>query len=632
MYRQILKQYWGYDDFRGIQREIIDSIGSGKDTLGLMPTGGGKSITFQVPAIAKEGVCIVVTPLIALMKDQVQHLRENGVSAEAVYSGMSHSEILKALENCILGHVKLLYVSPERLGSQIFITKFRHMDVSFITVDEAHCISQWGYDFRPSYLRIAEIRKLKPGTPILALTATATPDVIQDIQKKLEFNEENVFKMSFERKNVIYVVRKCEDKNSQLLHILNSVPGCSIVYTRSRKGTRDISKFLNDNGVSATFYHAGLENANKDQRQKEWRTDLTRVMVATNAFGMGIDKPDVRLVIHMDCPDSIEAYFQEAGRAGRDGKRSYAVLLYNNHDTAKLHHRIPDTYPDKEIIKQVYEHLAYFYQVAEGFGNGHSFMFDIEKFCRAYSFYPVHVESSLQILQNAGYIEYDADPQTRARLRFRLERDQLYMLHDLTPNEDKVVQMVLRMYPGLFTDYIFIDEAMIALKTGLDQNTVYQVLMVLSKRGIVHFIPQLKMPFITYMRDRVDMDKVVIPPSIYEDRRREMMKRIDSVIEYATDDSVCRSVKLLEYFGEKGAEECRRCDVCTSENNADPSAAKILSAEEAITNLLNDGSWHEITELHKLKFPTDKMNTALRHLLQEEIVIAGNEGIKLKKH
>ena len=383
-YRDILKQYWGYDDFRGIQREIIESIGAGHDTLGLMPTGGGKSITFQVPALAKEGVCIVITPLIALMKDQVMNLRRRGIRADAIHSGLAHDDILRILENAVFGGVKLLYVSPERLGSEIFLKKLGHMQVSFVCVDEAHCISQWGYDFRPSYLAISSIRKVLPDVPVLALTATATPLVVQDIQDKLtspltpQAPKFNVFRMSFERQNLAYVVRHVSDKEQQMLHILNNVGGSAIVYTRSRRRTKEIAAMLSAAGLSATFFHAGLDNTEKDHRQKAWQADRVRIMVATNAFGMGIDKPDVRVVIHADCPDSIEAYFQEAGRAGRDGQKAYAVLLFNGGDRLKLLKRISDTFPEKDEIREVYNHLAYFYQVAVGSGYDHVFEFPIE--------------------------------------------------------------------------------------------------------------------------------------------------------------------------------------------------------------------------------------------------------------
>ena len=382
-YHEILKQYWGYDNFRGIQEEIISSIGKGQDTLGLMPTGGGKSITFQVPALAQDGLCLVITPLIALMKDQVRNLRERGIKALAIYSGMTREEIVVALENCIFGDYKFLYISPERLDTEIFQTKLRHMKVSMITIDESHCISQWGYDFRPAYLKIADIREMLPDVPVLALTATATPEVVKDIQDKLKFREgSQTFRMSFERKNLAYVVRRTENKLEELLHILRSMPGSAIVYTRNRKHTREVAELLIENGITATFYHAGLNNDVKDLRQKSWITGESRVMVATNAFGMGIDKPDVRLVVHIDMPDSPEAYFQEAGRAGRDGQKAYAVLLSSKSDKTNLNKRIPDTFPDKEYIRKVYEDIQFYYQMAMGDGRGCTFAFNIDEFCR----------------------------------------------------------------------------------------------------------------------------------------------------------------------------------------------------------------------------------------------------------
>ena len=390
-YREILKEYWGYDNFRGIQEDIIQSIGSGRDTLGLMPTGGGKSITFQVPAMAKEGLCIVITPLIALMKDQVRNLRDRGIKAIAIYSGMTREEIIIALENCIFGNYKFLYISPERLDTEIFRIKLRSMNVSMITVDESHCISQWGYDFRPAYLKISEIRTLLPDVPILALTATATPEVVKDIQQRLAFKEENVFRMSFERKNLAYIVRKTEYKTEELLHILKHVSGSAIVYAHNRKRTKEYSQILNENGITATFYHAGLSNETKDLRQKSWVSGETRVMVATNAFGMGIDKPDVRLVLHIDIPDSPEAYFQEAGRGGRDGKKAYAVLLYAKSDKTTLKKRISDTFPEKDYIRTVYEHLNYYYQMAMGDGYGCTREFNIDEFCRNFKHFPIQV-------------------------------------------------------------------------------------------------------------------------------------------------------------------------------------------------------------------------------------------------
>ena len=564
-FQSILQKYWGYPDFRGIQRNIIESIANGRDTLGLMPTGGGKSITFQVPALAQEGVCIVITPLIALMKDQVQHLREHGILADAIYADKSRSEILQTLDNAIFGGVKILYVSPERLASEMFQTKLRHIHVSFITVDEAHCISQWGYDFRPSYLQIASIREMKPGIPILALTATATPEVVDDIQERLHFKEKNVFKMSFERKNLAYVVREAEDKQGEMIHILQSVGGSAIVYARSRKRAKEMAQLLSQQGITATFYHAGLDPDVKDQRQKAWQKDEVRVMCATNAFGMGIDKPDVRVVIHIDCPDSLEAYFQEAGRAGRDGQKSYAVLLYNKHDELKLCKRVDDTFPPKELIQDIYEHLAYFYQIGVGSGQGKTFEFDIEKFCVTYKYFPTKVDAALRILERSGYLHYEDNPDGKARVMFLLGRNDLYQLDQLAPSQDAVVTALLRSYGSLFVDLTYIDETMIARQAELTIQQVYFALKSLAARHIIQFIPRRKIPFISYTRDRVDGDKVVIPKEVWESRRKQYEKRIKSMIRYAKNDEVCRSRQLLAYFGEKNDSECNQCDVCLAD-------------------------------------------------------------------
>ena len=568
-FQSILQKYWGYPDFRGIQRNIIESIASGRDTLGLMPTGGGKSITFQVPALAQEGVCIVITPLIALMKDQVLHLKERGILADAIYADKSRSEILQTLDNTIFGGVKILYVSPERLASEMFQTKLRHIHVSFITVDEAHCISQWGYDFRPSYLQIADIREMKPGVPILALTATATPEVVEDIQEKLHFSEKNVFKMSFERKNLAYVVREAEDKQNEMIHILQSVGGSAIIYARSRKRTKEMAQLLSQQGITATFYHAGLDPDVKDQRQKAWQKDEVRVMCATNAFGMGIDKPDVRMVIHIDCPDSLEAYFQEAGRAGRDGQKSYAVLLYNKHDELKLSKRVEDTFPQKELIQDIYEHLAYFYQIGVGSGQGKTFEFDIEKFCVTYKYFPTKVDAALRILERSGYLHYEDNPDGKARVMFLLGRNDLYLLDQLSPSQDAVVTALLRSYGSLFVDLTYIDEAMIARQAELTIQQVYFALKSLAARHIIKFIPRRKIPFITYTRDRVDGAKVVIPKEVWESRREQYEKRIKSMIHYAKNDEECRSKQLLAYFGEENDNECKQCDVCLANREDD---------------------------------------------------------------
>lgn len=617
-FQEILHTYWGYSDFRGIQRDIIESIANGRDTLGLMPTGGGKSITFQVPALAKEGVCIVITPLIALMKDQVQHLKERGIQAAAIHADMSRSEVVQTLENCIFGGIKILYISPERLASEIFQVKLRHINVSFITVDEAHCISQWGYDFRPSYLNIADIRTMKPGTPILALTATATPDVVNDIQEKLHFEKKNVFKMSFERKNLAYIVRTVGDKDYEMIHILRCVGGAAIVYCRSRKRTKEIAALLNKNGIKSTFYHAGLLPTVKDERQRAWQNNEIRVIVATNAFGMGIDKPDVRMVIHIDCPDSLEAYFQEAGRAGRDGNKAYAVLLYDPSDERKLKKRIDDTFPPKDFIRNVYEHLAYFFQVGIASGRGKTFEFNIDKFSYIYKFFPIRVDAALRILERCGYIHYEDNPDGKARLMFCLNRNELYLLDNLSPKEDAIVTALLRTYGGLFTDYVYIDESLIAYQADTSIEQVYVTLKNFSARHIVQFIPRRKTPYITYAKDRIDGEKVIIPNEVWEQRREQYAHRIEGILRYAKEDYICRSRQLLAYFGEATQEDCHQCDVCLEQYTDNTTKDKYFKeAQQAIRQLLGDHKPHFITELRDILLPSQYVDEALEFLVGE---------------
>ena len=620
-YQQILKQYWGYDDFRGIQREIIESVGAGHDTLGLMPTGGGKSITFQVPALAMEGVCIVITPLIALMKDQVHHLRQRGIMAAAVYSGMQRDDILRVLENCILGNTKLLYVSPERLGSELFQTKLKHMQVSFITVDEAHCISQWGYDFRPSYLQIADIRRICPDVPVLALTATATPKVVEDICERLSMEEWqrekfNVFRMSFERKNLTYLVSYAVDKRTELIQLLEGEKGAAIVYVRSRRHAREIAEHLTEAGLSATFYHAGLEHAEKDKRQRDWQHDRVRIMVATNAFGMGIDKPDVRIVAHYDLPDSIESYFQEAGRAGRDGQPARAVLLYNNADEPKLIKRVSDTFPEKDYIRKVYDHLAYYYQIATGDGYGVSREFNIDDFCHKFNHFPIRVHSALQILQRAGYIEYTEEQDNQARVKFLVTRDDLYRLRGENPNEEKVIIALLRNYGGLFADYGFIDESLIAHQCALKSHEVYDILKELSMKHVIHFIPRKQVPYIRYMQRREDSEHVRLSKEVYEERLHQYQERINAMLHYTKSKEKCRSRLLLEYFGEKGTKDCGQCDVCQSHQPHDTK-----QAQQQILTLLSDRKRHHVTELLRLRLPKEEQDAALTYLMQVEYII-----------
>ena len=568
-YQEILKQYWGYDSFRDLQEEIITSIGEGKDTLGLMPTGGGKSITFQVPALAQSGLCIVITPLIALMKDQVQNLRKRGIKALAIYSGMTRQEIVTALENCIFGDYKFLYISPERLDTEIFRIKLRSMKVSMITVDESHCISQWGYDFRPAYLKIAEIRELLPGVPVLALTATATPEVVKDIQSRLNFREENGFRMSFERKNLAYIVRKTDNKTGELLHILKRIDGSAIIYVRNRRRTKEITELLMQEGITADFYHAGLDNAVKDLRQKRWQNGEIRVMVATNAFGMGIDKPDVRIVLHIDLPDSPEAYFQEAGRAGRDGLKAYAVILYAKSDKMTLHKRVADTFPEKEYILQVYEHLQYYYQMAMGDGFQCIREFNLEEFCRKFKYFPVPVDSALKILTQAGYLEYTDEQDNASRILFTIRRDELYKLREMGTEAETLIQTILRSYTGVFTDYAYISEDTLAIRTGLTRQQIYNILVTLTKRRIVDYIPHKKTPYIIYTRERLELRYLHIPASVYEERKARYEARIKAMEEYVTSESVCRSRMLLRYFGEKNEHNCKQCDVCLNRHETD---------------------------------------------------------------
>lgn len=623
-YIKILSDYWGFDSFRGIQREIIDSICAGHDTLGLMPTGGGKSITFQVPALSMSGVCIVITPLIALMKDQVAHLRQKGIKAAAIYSGMMHADIIATLENAIFGGVKILYVSPERLSSELFQKKLSHMKVSFITVDEAHCISQWGYDFRPSYLKISDIRRIKPDAPILALTATATPHVVDDIQNQLGFKQKNVFRMSFERKNLAYIVKRTEDKVREIFRLLDENDGSAIIYTRNRKHTKEIAKEINDNGISATFYHAGLENSVRDQRQKDWQEGKARVMVATNAFGMGIDKADVRLVIHIDCPDSLEAYFQEAGRAGRDGLPAKAILLYNGNDKAKMQRRISDNFPDKDCIRQIYEHLAYFYQIAMGSGYGYRFEFNSDKFCKYFKHSQIQVDSALKILSRAGYIEYEDERENKAQVTMLLRREDLYRLNSLSNEENAVVTALLRNYGGMFSDFCLIDESLIAMEAGLDRETTYNILKTLTQRRILQFIPRKKIPHVRYIQRREEAERLVFTKEVYDDRKAEYTERIKAMIAYAENDDICRSRQLLRYFGEKRSDDCGQCDVCIAHSGRQIHASALKSAKDEIMKLLADRQPHRITELAYNKTATDAMKEALEYLISEEIIYVDN--------
>lgn len=629
-YRDILRKHWHYDDFRGIQLDIIQSIGQGRDTLGLMPTGGGKSITFQVPALAKEGICIVITPLIALMKDQVENLCRRGIKAAAIYSGMSRDKIVSTLENCIFGAYRLLYVSPERLSSELFMKKISHVKVSFITVDEAHCITQWGYDFRPSYLQIKEFRKMMPQVPVLALTATATEAVVEDIQRQLGFKQNNVFRMSFLRPNIAYIVRHPTDRLSDIRLMLSKTQGSAIVYVTQREHAENTAKYLNRNGISATYYHAGLDSTIKNKRQEEWKNGNVRTMVATNAFGMGIDKADVRLVIHQECPSSIEAYFQEAGRAGRDGLKSYSVLLYDQADHKALISKLRNSFPEKEYIRKVYDDIAYFLQVAMGDGYNCRFEFNIEQFCRNFHHFPTTVVPAINILAQSGYFEFSDDDDNKSRVRFLLQRDELYRLRNNSPMEDLVVEKLLRTYGGLFVDYMFIDESYLAESLSMERNMVYFILKELSQKNIIHYIPRKAIPHIRYTQRREYSQQLVIPPSVYEERKEKAEQRVKAIIEYAENDTICRSRQLLAYFGEKTSADCGACDVCLDEKTDDKDN-DWEKALDMVKQTLNDKRRHKIQDLMQLDIPMELLAEIMTYMTNEELIACEDDEVYLLK-
>ena len=616
-YREILKHYWGYESFRGVQEQIIESIGSGRDTLGLMPTGGGKSITFQVPALATDGVCLVISPLIALMKDQVRILKDYGIKAISIQTGMRRDEIISAMENCIFGGYKFLYVSPERLSSDLFKSKLKSIKVNLITVDESHCISQWGYDFRPSYLQIAEIRKLLPGVPVLALTATATSRVADDIQDKLGFPEKNVIRMSFYRENLSYVVRTTENKLQELKHILNNVPGSAIVYVRNRRETKVIADFLNSHDIPSVFYHAGIDPILKDERQKAWTEDRYRVVVATNAFGMGIDKPDVRAVIHMDIPNSVEAYFQEAGRGGRDGKRSYAVLLFSPGDKRIISKRISDNFPKEDFIRNIYEKLGFYHEMAVGDGRGCSYSFSLGEFCRHFSLPVIPTDSALRILTRMGYIEYSEEADFSAKLLFTARRDELYLLRQDTLTE-QIMNAILRLYGGIFADYTFIDEQLICSRVGTDRRTLYTVLTNLQNQGIVRYVPERKTPLITWTRQRVDTDKLRFDPEVYRLRKEEFKERIGAMTEYITRTTGCRSAMLLKYFGETQKMPCMHCDLCQEKVSGHMTRGEKETITNAVTELLKEEG--DPREVYSLPYPKKKIDIILHSLVNEGMI------------
>jgi len=627
-YLDILKQYWGYDKFRALQGDIIQSIASGKDTLGLMPTGGGKSLTFQVPAMAMEGLCIVVTPLIALMKDQVENLKKRGITAAAIYSGMTQNDIMLTFDNAVYGAYKFLYVSPERLTTPIFMQKIKQATVCIIAVDESHCISQWGYDFRPSYLRIADIREILPDVPVLALTATATPEVVEDIQKQLNFREPNLFQKSFHRSNLAYVVRTVENKDENLLKILNSVPGTSVVYVRNRKRTKEIAEFLKINGIAAENFHAGLKNDSKDDKQSRWKSGETRVIVSTNAFGMGIDKAEVRTVVHMDLPDSVEAYFQEAGRAGRDEKKAYAVLLYNNGDAVKMRKRVTDTFPGKEMVLKVYEALGNYLEMGVGSGLDKVFAFDIGDFCAKFKLPILISYNCLKILQQAGYIELTDEQDSSSRVLFTVKKDDLYKTKQ-TPDQDRLIHILLRSYTGLFTDLAGISEETIAKRLEWTRDKVYEQLVGLAKEHIIQYIPRKKTPFLTFVREREATERVVLGKEAYDDRRERYIARVKSVLDYAKEENICRSQMLLSYFGEKDTKTCGKCDICLKRRETEVSNDDFETIRLVIQQLLSTEELTVNALVKKVHFKEPKVLQVIRFMIDNG-QIEQNENMKLK--
>ena len=630
LFHQILQDYWGFSTFRPLQEQIIQSVWEGRDTLGLMPTGGGKSLTFQVPVMGMKGICLVVTPLISLMKDQVDNLRERGIKAAAVYSGMSRDEIITTLENCIFGDYKFLYVSPERLSSDIFISKLQAMDVCLLVVDESHCISQWGYDFRPSYLKISDIRHLLDGVPLLALTATATREVVDDIQEKLLFKEKNVFRKSFARENLSYVVRKADNKMAELIHILQTVPGTSIVYVRSRKQTKEIALYLQKEGIAASFFHAGLSHEEKIYKQNAWKLNDCRVIVATNAFGMGIDKPDVRTVIHMDLPNSPEEYFQEAGRAGRDGERSYAIILYTAADSVKLKKRITDAFPDRDFILRVYEALGNFYQVAVGAGYNDVYDFSLHEFCLPFKLPFLQTHHALKILELAGYIEYTDEIDLRSRIRFLIYRDEMYTLR-LDKDTDELLHTILRNYTGVFSDDVYIDESMLAVRTGKSRKEVTEMLIALSRMRFIRYIPQKKTPFIVFTTSREDVAFVSISRDIYEERKKRFEKRINSMIGYVEEEAVCRSRMLLIYFGEKNPRDCGVCDICLKKNEAGLSNYEFHQIKEQVLASLQPEEPCRINDLvdSLSEVNSDKVIRVIRFLVDQGELTLNDDKVSL---
>lgn len=586
-FRKILRKYWGYDKFRGIQEEIIESVAEGKDTLGLMPTGGGKSITFQVYSLSTDGVCIVITPLIALMKDQVENLKKNNIKAVAIYSGMTKREIEMALNNVIFGDYKFLYLSPERLKNYYFQQRLKDIKVNLITVDESHCISQWGYDFRPAYLEISKVREIVTDVPVLALTATATPEVVNDIQEKLGFKEKNVFQQSFERKNLVYYVSHTENKLKQLFKVVTKIDGSGVIYVRNRKKTKEYALILQKYNISADFYHAGLSSEERNLKQANWQKDKIRIMVCTNAFGMGIDKPDVRFVAHMDLPDSPEAYFQEAGRGGRDGKKAYAFLIFNNADVAQLKKNITVSFPEISKVLEVYSSICNYLQISIGAGKDVEFPFDIFDFAKKFKVDVITTYNCIKTLESTGLLTYTEDANSLSRVMFTVKRDDLYKFQISNPDYDGFIKLLLRTYTGIFTDFINISEDYLAKKANTNRDNVVNFLKLLQKQNIIRYIPRINKPLIHFLEERLANNSIVFNKKELKEQKERVLSRMEAMLTYSTSTNKCRSQQLLSYFGEKNSGRCGQCDVCLKRNELNLSKYEFDLILEKIKNKLN---------------------------------------------